>query len=289
MKTKATGKSKALATTDSKKSKKELVWAGGQALMGKVDPNDTKAFAERNLMNVVSQVLQVSPFGVNILGGQPYLNNLGRKQKLKQFDPDVEFEYDWKQPALDDTMKALCMARLVDKKGKALTPWVLGEASNKTMSMSTLHGYQNHMAQTRAENRVIQHKYGVRIHEDMLQNIKLLSMKAKTEEEKLLLQQAAHTNTSAGTEEIVMPPKPGSEDPGMDIRIVLTNEEEAKLMKHVSRLYKVEALPGNKRILELEKVKKEFAAAKVKEKWNDNMHQYMVGLYKEVLNNATKF
>lgn len=286
-------KPKALAKTSAKspakgKQKKDLVWAGGQALLGKVDPQDQKAVAERKLVNLVSEVLKVSPFGVNILGNQPYLNNLGRKQKLEAYAPGADFEYDWRQIATDDTGKAICLARLVDKKGKPLSPWILGEASNKTMSMSTLHGYQNHMAQTRAENRAIQHTYGVRIHEDMLAEIKRRMIANKDEESQKLLAQAAQTNTSAGSEEIVIdrPGAQGAEEPTV---VVLTNEEEAKLMKHISRLYKINSLPQNKRILELEKIKKEFGKAKVTEKWNDNMIQYMATLYKEALTNASQF
>lgn len=270
-----------------KKKKKDLVWAGGQALLGKVDQNDQKAMAERKLINLVSEVLQVSPFGVNILGNQPYLNNLGRKQKLEAYSPSADFEYDWKQIATDDTAKAICLARLVDKKGKAITPWILGEASNKTMSMSTLHGYQNHMAQTRAENRAIQHAYGVRIHEDMLLEIKKRMLASKDVEEQKVLAAAAQTNTSAGSEEIVID-RPGQQEDVPTIT-VLNNEEEAKLMKHISRLYKVAGLPQNKKILELEKIKKDFTKLKVADKWTDNMISYMAGLYNEALKAASQF
>lgn len=280
--------SKAVAKADKPKAKKELVWAGGQALLGKVDPNDKKASGERNLVNLVSQVLNVSPFGVNILGNQPYLNNLGRKQKLEAYAKGADFEYDWKQVALDDTMKAVCLARIVDSKGKPLSPWILGEASNKTMSMSTLHGYQNHMAQTRAENRAIQHAFGVRIHEDMLSEIKKRMMGAKDETEQQLLQQAAKTHTSATAEEMVID-RPDQKPAEEETIHVLTNEQEAKLMKHISRLYKVQGLPKNKQILELEKIKKEFGKAKVAEKWDDTMIQYMASIFNEAIRNASQF
>lgn len=282
---------KQLAKTTSKKlakpKAKDLVWAGGQALLGKVDPNDTKAVAERNLVNLVSTVLKVSPFGVNILGNQPYLNNLGRKEKLEEYSPDADFEYDWKQIATDDTQKAVCFARIVDKKGKPLTPWILGEASNKTMSMSTLHGYQNHMAQTRAENRAIQHKYGVRIHHDMLAEIKRRMNQTKDEQEMKLLQQAAQTHTSSGSEEIVLD-RPGTQEEEKTVT-VLNNQEEAKLMKHISRLTKVAGMPKNKQVLELEKIKKDFTKAKDVEKWTPNMYAYMRDLYQETLDNASQF
>jgi hypothetical protein len=49
--------------------------------------------------------------------------------------------------------------------------------------MSTLKGYQNHMAQTRARNRAILETYGVKIHEEMMTNIqKMIGKKEVTEE-----------------------------------------------------------------------------------------------------------
>jgi hypothetical protein len=154
---------------------KKLVFAGARQLMTR--PGTQKEANDRKLVIIVAQAHNISPFGVNVLGNQPYVNNLGRKEKLEQYDPHATFEFNWVQRALNDTDKAICEARLVDKQGKPLTPWIVGECSPVSMKMSTLAGYQNHMAQTRAENRCIQHLYGLRMHKEMLENVaRLLSV-----------------------------------------------------------------------------------------------------------------
>lgn len=196
--TKTKPKTKAVAT---RKPKKELVWAGANQLLS--EPTSKKEVNERALIIMVSQVVKISPFGVNILGGQPYINNLGLKQKLESYNKGAQFTYDWKQIATDDEMKAVVMVNVVDKSGKELlkNP-VIGEASNKTMGMSTLHGYQNHIAQTRGENRAIRALCGVRIHEEMLAEIgKRMGKAGDDQEERQLLAEAALT-TNASAEEI---------------------------------------------------------------------------------------
>jgi len=159
-------KTKSLA----KKQKKKDLWYGSQSLMQKPATIDQKR--ERETILVVADVLGVSPFGVNVLGNLPYINKLGRKQKFEEYSKGKEkIEYDWIQYAKDDEMKAICRARIVDAKGKELTDWIVGECSSVTMGMRTLKGYQNHMAQTRAHNRVIEERWGVKTHEDMIRRI----------------------------------------------------------------------------------------------------------------------
>lgn len=152
-----------------KKNDKKIVWIGSQSLMAAAkDPKEAK---ERQLIQMTAEVLGVSPFGVNILGSVPYVNKLGLGQKSNQYGNGADrFIYNWVQRALNDTDKAICECKIV-RNGKDATDWVTGECSPKTTKMSTLMGYQNHMAQTRAKNRAILEAYGVRIHEDMITNI----------------------------------------------------------------------------------------------------------------------
>lgn len=148
---------------------KKTTWAGAQSLLKR--PGNEKEAKERELVMMVSWALGVSPFGVNILGSLPYINKLGLSQKAAEYTSNkVQFEYQWVQRALNDTDKAICECRVLDK-GVAVTGWITGECSPKTVSMSTLNGYQNHMAQTRARNRAILEAYGVRIHEDMMSRL----------------------------------------------------------------------------------------------------------------------
>lgn len=155
-----------------KKEEKKLLWLGAQRLMQK--PENEKENKERRLILLTARVLGVSPFGVNILGNLPYINQIGLKQKAEQYGgKDIMFKYEWIKYSNDDTDKAICRCKIV-KGNKDLTDWVVGECSPSSMKMGTLKGYQNHMAQTRARNRAILEAFGIRIHEEMLKNIEKL-------------------------------------------------------------------------------------------------------------------
>ncbi len=177
------------------KPKSNLIFAGALFLF--TQPKNPKEQMERKLVLLSAEVLKVSPFGVNILGGQPYVNNTGLKQKKEQYCKTDRFEFEWVHIAKDDDEKAIVKCRIVDAKDKPKMPFVIGECSSKTMSMRTLHGYQNHLAQTRAENRAIKHLHGIRMHEEMLSEIgKRLTKSGDEESKKLLGQTAGVTQTS---------------------------------------------------------------------------------------------
>jgi hypothetical protein len=123
----------------------------------------------------------VSPFGVNILGGVTYINKVGRKQKLDQYGKGrYGVRYKWIQRALTDQDKAICECKIVENLGtdsaRDLCDWVTGECSPASMKMSTLAGYQNHLAQTRAFNRAVEEAIGLNIHEEMLENLGKLQL-----------------------------------------------------------------------------------------------------------------
>lgn len=195
-------KTKKLAVVK-KADKKKDVWLGSQSLMGSVVPN-SKEGKERALVNMTARVLDVSPFGVNILGSLPYINELGLKQKNEHYGKGKnKFVYNWVKRAMDDVEKAICECKIVDDKGKDITDWVTGECSPSTMKMSTLKGYQNHMAQTRARNRAIKEAYGVSIHEDMMANIQKFYKGGNiNEKQKELLEYNAGVASSVSMEEI---------------------------------------------------------------------------------------
>jgi len=226
--------------------KSKPIWAGANLLLGKAKNQQEQQ--ERQLINLVAQVLQVSPFGVNVLGGQPYINNLGLKQKKEKYGRGTQFDYDWKQIAIDDEMKAVVMVRIVDDKGKALMPYIIGEASTKTIRMKTLLGYQNHLAQTRGENRAIRHLYGVRIHEDMLVEIGK-RIKQPNVDAKMLQQTAGATNASY---EEMQPPTSLDTDPEKkryDLTIARVEEikdDEIKLKEALGKINQL-ALSDTKR------------------------------------------
>lgn len=147
------------------KEGKKLLWLGAERLMSRQVPPE-----ERNLILLTAGVLGISPFGINILGNQPYMNKLGREQKARQYDRNVGYKYNWIQRAKNDEEKAICECKLVSGE-KELIDWITGECSPASTKMRTLKGYQNHIAQTRAKNRAIWEAFGVRIHEEMMTNI----------------------------------------------------------------------------------------------------------------------
>jgi len=173
----------------SKVAKKKFMWLGAQSLM-------TNGGKERELIITTSQVLRVSPFGVNILGNLPYINKLGLMQKATEYSPGVTFKYNWIRRAEGEDDKAICECKVVNKKGKDITDWVTGECSPSTLSMSTLKGYQNHLAQTRAKNRAINEAFGAKIHEDMMSRLYELTQKGSVKQEQAELI-AGSSSTSA--------------------------------------------------------------------------------------------
>lgn len=163
-----------------KEDKKELAWAGAQDLFKKY--GSEKDQEKRNTLLVTAQALKITPFGVNLLGGLPYVNNMGLKQKsLTQYHPGANFEYNWVKRSEDDNDKAICEARII-LKGKPLTPWIAGEASPASMKMGTLKGYQNHMAQTRAENRCVRYLDGLRMHNELFTEIAKMQKKGEVDD-----------------------------------------------------------------------------------------------------------
>lgn len=228
--------------------KSKRIWAGANLLLGKAKSRQEQQ--ERQLINLVAQVLQVSPFGVNVLGGQPYINNLGLKQKKEKYGTGTQFDYDWKQIATDDEMKAIVMVRIVDNNGKPLMPYIIGEASPKTIRMKTLLGYQNHLAQTRGENRAVRHLYGVRIHEDMLVEIGKRLKGATTDADAKMLQQTAGA-TSVSYEEM-QPPTSLDIDPEKKMydltvaRVEEIKKDENKLKEALGKINQL-ALSDTKR------------------------------------------
>jgi len=171
---KATGAIKKTAPKAKKKpiekNEPSPAWFGGVKLMSKAKNNQDQE--AKNTIFVVSSLLNVSPLGVVVLGGLPYLNKLARKEKLEQYGSGSwRVKYKWDQIAKNDNDKAVCEACVVDTKGKEVSEWMIGEASPATIKMGTLAGYQNHLAQTRAHNRVIEEHIGLRIHREMLENI----------------------------------------------------------------------------------------------------------------------
>ena len=156
--------------------------------------SDKREEVAKQTVFLVARALQISPFGVNVLGGVPYINKIGLTQKAKKYSSTVRYEFDWVKVAMDDLEKAICKCRVMDGE-TALTDWVLGECSPSSMHMGTLKGYQNHMAQTRAKNRAIIEAFGVKMHEDMLIGIdKLIGSGHATEEQKALAGRAVSTS-----------------------------------------------------------------------------------------------
>lgn len=225
-----------------KEEKRALMFAGSSNLLGQ--PKDKKEQMERKIIMLTANALAISPFGVNILGSLPYINNKGLKEKMSGYHTDAQFEYDWVQYAKDDAEKAICKARVV-RGSKALSGWVIGECSPKTMKMGTLQGYQNHMAQTRAENRAMEAAIGTRMRKELFENIaKLLQSGGTTED--LAQKVITAGNTSAEEATMMHAARPAADDTYAKAINAIMNEnslpklEEYKKKIATSKIYTVE-------------------------------------------------
>jgi len=197
---KSQNKTKALTK---RKKEKELIWAGAQTLLGK--PANQKEIRERALIMKTAEILEVVPLGVNILGSMPYINNIGLRELLEQFEKEkkikTRIEFRWAQRSLTDTDKAVCEARIVDttkidKADRILVDWITGEASPATIKMGTLKGYQNHLAQIRAENRAIRHLLGRYAIKKIVRNI----AKKRTKDDPEIIEKAANVMATSAEE-----------------------------------------------------------------------------------------
>lgn len=147
----------------------ETMFAGAASLMQRSESEQHSK--QKSYITTVAKILKISPLGVTILGGLPYINNLGKKQLTQlKYHKGCQFRYNWVQRSINDEDKAICEVMIIQGK-KELTPWIAGEASPASMKMSTLKGYQNHIAQTRAENRAMHYLDGLRTHDDLLNGI----------------------------------------------------------------------------------------------------------------------
>ena len=179
-------KTKAI-TKKKPENKQDLIFAGASHIMG-VDPKKLSAaeVTAHKARALVARALGIPPNTVVIMGNVPYIDNHGRKYKLQDYAPNAQFEYDYVQIATDDAMKAIVKCRILGAKKVAkvsdgdivdsdqlvpLCGWVIGECSPATTRMGTLKGYQNHLAQTRAENRAFEAAFGTKFRKDLYEGI----------------------------------------------------------------------------------------------------------------------
>ena len=183
-----------------KTSKQEMILSGSAELLPKSGEQDGTNSNE--LITNCARVLSISALGITILeDGQPYINKLGRKEKLEQYlaadGLKYRIEYEWIQMSKTDSDKAVCQAFFVDTDtGINASSKIIGECSPATVKQ--LAGYQNHQAQTRAHNRLIEEVFGVRIHEEMVQNIAILKKEGKISNIPVI-------NTTVSAEEVELP------------------------------------------------------------------------------------
>ena len=193
---KKTGKELAAA----KKEKQHLIFAGASKLLGvdpkKMTPSDIVTHKARAL---VGTALNIPINTVVILGSQPYVDNHGRKWKLDEWlgKGTWQFEYRWVQYAKNDEEKAIVECRIV-KGGKGLCGWAIGECSPKSIKMSTLAGYQNHLAQTRAENRAFEAAFGTRFRSELYEGV----AKDRTHVEAEIVQKALEAGDTSAEESV---------------------------------------------------------------------------------------
>ena len=191
------------------KNKKDLIFAGAATLM--VKPNSQKEIVERKMIVLVAKALKINPMSVVIFANLPYVDNKGRKEKMASYCAGAQFRYEWVHIAADDVEKAICKAKIIDGKGKDLCDWVIGECSPATMKMGTLKGYQNHMAQTRAENRAFEAAFGTKFRSELYSGIERELNTGKVDAE--VAQKALNAGNTSAEEAVQLNRQPIAQDP----------------------------------------------------------------------------
>lgn len=238
-----------------RKEKRDLVFAGGNHFLDK-PRGEAEAMAQK-VRVLVAQALDIPVLMVVTLGGVPYVDNHGRKEKLNQYASGAQFEYEYTQIATDDVMKAIVKCRIMDSKGKPLCGWAIGECSPGTTRMSSLKGYQNHMAQTRAENRAFEAAFGARFRKDLFAGVaRILQAEVvgatPAASEQLAVQALKAGNTSA--EEAAIDPGIGGGIGFEDPEIKKRRDAYAKALKVIATTRDVATLErakGNIAVSEL--------------------------------------
>lgn len=185
---------------NAKEIKQDLILSGSSELLPKA--TNQPVIDSNELIKNCARVLNISTLGVTIMeDGMPYINKLGRKEKLEQYlaldGLKYRIDYEWIQMSKNDIDKAVCQAFFVEiETGNIVSSKIIGECSPATVK--SFAGYQNHQAQTRAHNRLIEEVYGVRIHEEMVENIAKLKEKGKIKIIPVI-------NTTVSAEEIEIP------------------------------------------------------------------------------------
>lgn len=186
------------------RTKQDLILAGSSELLPK---STIPLIVDTNKLTIdCARVLGISTLGVTIMDdGNPYINKLGRKEKLEQYlaldKHNWRISYDWIQISKNDMDKAVCQAFFIDNAtGEPVSSRVIGECSPATVKEYA--GYQNHQAQTRAHNRLIEEVFGVRIHEEMVSRIAELKQQGKIKDIPTI-----NTTVSAEEVEITKPTK----------------------------------------------------------------------------------
>ncbi len=228
------------------KEKRELVFAGAAHLMG-VDPKALRPseIAAHKARNLVSKALGIPANTVVIMGNVPYVDNHGRKHKLAEYEPQAQFEYDYVQIATDDNMKAIVKCRIVkfnDKPDPTVAPgqtkplcgWVIGECSPTTTRMQTLKGYQNQLAQTRAENRAFEAAFGTKFRTDLYEGVaKELGVKPEeaAQPEAELALQAGNTSAEEAVDMGQRRQAPVNFDPFKNALLAINQAKGAKALE----------------------------------------------------------
>ena len=182
---------------DVSRPQKKLSWGG---VMPKVGDNEKDKMQLQNFCNAVAKIYGVPSTGVNAMGGQPYLNKVGRLYLLGDLRKGKEglkkVEKEFIQMSTGADVPAIMKVRLIFKDG--LEVEAIGEASKQSVKLDAVKSTLNMMAETRALNRAIWEAIAFSAMERIAKNIAKMNM---SEDEKEKVQNAG----ASSYEEMVRP------------------------------------------------------------------------------------
>lgn len=247
--------------------KKELMWSSASVLMADVTTDKQKL--ERKVVLALSDLYDLPPQGINIMGSNPYINNLGLTYKLYKYCGQVkEIETELLKPAHSVTDDAIAKTTIILMDGSKFTAY--GTASPRNIKMSTVKSYQNEMAETRSYNRCVRKIITGKMYEDFLSRIKNFNK----DQAKDLSSVKSLDLGRVSAEEMPM------DDETIEPEMHLKEKDLDGIRDALVQLQEVIDLPEEARQGRLEELRKSFAS--LKKSWNKEQVSYVASAFEKV-------
>jgi len=249
--------------------KKELGWADMTILLDK--PKTPTELKSQQMILFISEAFGLPPQGINILGGKPYINKDGLTFKLWEYFGDQIVSV--KQRLLkvaekpEDQAVGKVIITIEDSHVSEKKQFeAFGTASARNIQMSTIRGFANELALTRAFNRCVRQMVIKPMYDTFIQKMRQLS---KDKQRMALI----------GFESVSAEEMPDREEKTVEV-IDIKEQDLDGVRPALVMLNNVEKLPFAKRKMELKRIKIELS--KMKKSWNENQLAYVADKFNKI-------